>query len=70
MKIQNGEIIYNKIEQGLINILGDFVVANMQEYDKFSSGKFIMSHESQGPMKMQEKEVTARKTGSLKLEGQ
>ena len=25
--IQNGEIIYNKIEQGLINIPGDFVAA-------------------------------------------
>ena len=24
--MQNGEIIYNKIEQGLINIQGDFVV--------------------------------------------
>ena len=43
---------------------------SMQEYDKFSSGKFIMSHKNRGPMKMQEKEVAARKTGSLKLEGQ
>ena len=25
--IQNGEIIYNKIKQGLINIPGDFVIA-------------------------------------------
>ena len=35
-----------------------------------SSSEFIISHESQGPMKMQGKEVTAGKTGSLKLEGQ
>ena len=51
--IQSGELIYNEIEQGLINISGDLVI----------------SHESQGPMKMQGKEVTAGKTWSLKLKG-
>ena len=33
--IQSGEIIYNKIKQGLINILGDFFLLpqNMEEYN-------------------------------------
>ena len=63
MIIQKGEIIYNKIEQGLFNILGDFLLQSMQEYDKFSSSKFIMSHESWGPMKMQERRLLQGKLG-------
>ena len=74
MIIQNRKIIYNKIEQGLINILVDFVIMKHARLGIpkmiISSGEFIISHESQGPMKMQRKEVTAGKTGSLKLEGQ
>ena len=74
MIIQNGEIIYNKIKQGLINIPDDFVIAKHARLGIpkmiISSSEFIISHEYQAPMKMQGKEVTAGKTGSLKLEGQ
>ena len=68
MTIQNGEIIYNKIEQGLSYIPGDLVVLKHVRLSfgiTISSGKFIINQESPGPMKIQEKEVTARKTGSL-----
>ena len=74
MIIQSGEIIYNKIEQGLINIPGNLVVAKHARLGIskmiISSGEFIISHKAQGPMKRWEKEVIAGKTGSLKLEGQ
>ena len=74
MIIQSGEIIYNKNEQGLINILGDLVITKHARLGIskmiISSGEFIISHKSRGPMKMQGKGVTAGKTGSLKLEGQ
>ena len=59
MIIQNGEIIYNKIEQGLINILGDFVIKKHVRLRIpemiISSGEFMMSHEAWGPMKIQER---------------
>ena len=41
----------------------------MQEYDKFSSGKFIMSHKSQGPMKMQEKGGCCRENWVIEAGG-
>ena len=50
MIIQNGEIIYNKIKQGLINIRGDFVIKKHVRLRIpemiIGSGEFIMSHES------------------------
>ena len=48
MIIQNGEIIYNKIEQGLINIPGDLFIAKHARLGIpkiiISSGEFIISH--------------------------
>ena len=50
MVILNDEIIYNKIEQGLINIPGDFVVEKHVRLRIpemiISSDEFIMSHKS------------------------
>ena len=61
MIIQNGEIIYNKIEQGLSYILGDNVVAKHARLGIpkmiISSDEFIIRHKSQGPMRMWEKRV-------------
>ena len=61
MIIQNSEIIYNKIEQGLISILGDFVITKHARLGIpemiISSGEFIISHKSQGPMQMQERRL-------------
>ena len=61
MIIQIGEIIYNKIKQGLINIPGDFVIekhVRLRIPEKIiSSSEFIMTHKAQGPMKMQERRV-------------
>ena len=61
MVILGDEIIYNKIEQGLSYILGDFVI---EKYVRLripkmiiSSSESIMSHESQRPMKMWERRV-------------
>ena len=74
MVILSDEIIYNKIEQGLSYIPGDLVITKHARLGIpkmiISSGEFIISHESWGPMKRWEKEVTAGKTGLLKLEGQ
>ena len=74
MVILSDEIIYNKIKQGLSYILGDLVIAKHVRLGIpkmiLSSGEFITCHESQGPKKRLEKEVTTGKTGSLKLEGQ
>ena len=59
MVILSGQLIYNKIEHGLFNILGDIVIEKHVRLRKtemiISSGEFIKSHESQGPMKMLER---------------
>ena len=50
MVILKDEIIYNKIEQCLINILGDFVIKKHVRLRMpgmiISSGEFIISHKS------------------------
>ena len=67
MVILSDEIIYNKIKQGLSYISGDLVVTKHARLGIpkmiISSSEFIISHESQGPMEIQGKEVTARKLG-------
>ena len=59
MVILGDEIIYNKIEQGLSYILGDFVVEKHVRLTIpemiISNNESIMSHESQRPMKMWER---------------
>ena len=59
MVILCDEIICNKIEQGLIYILGDLVVAKHARLRilgmMISGGECIISHKSQRPMRMQER---------------
>ena len=73
MVILSDEIIY-KIKQGLSYILGDLFITKHARLEIpkmiISRGEFIISHKSWGPIKRQENEVAAGKTGSLKLEGQ
>ena len=59
MVILSGEVIYNRIEQGLIYILGILSLQSKQDYKTLgmiiSSGEYIISHESQRPMRMQKR---------------
>ena len=61
MVILSDEIIYNKIEQGLRYIPGDFVVKKHVRLRIpemiISSSESIISHEPHGPIRMQEKRV-------------